>query len=75
MKIYNSIIKKIYKTFGAINVRHGPYGPYIQRGKTFVNIPSFINPEEITEEKCKELIKNRDNYKKKSNYKKKYNKK
>ena len=67
--------KKIYKTFGTINVRHGPYGPYIQRGKTFVNIPSFINPEEITEEKCKELIKNRAEYKQKSTYKKKYYKK
>lgn len=52
--------KKNIKEFSSsgIKVLNGRYGPYIKDGKKNVKIPKDIEPEEITEEQAKELIKN-----------------
>ena len=39
-----------------IVVRNGKYGPYILHNGKFTNIPKTINPEEITEEQCIDLL-------------------
>ena len=52
--------KSIIKTFSKsnISVRIGAYGPYILYNGKFTSIPKEINPEEITEEQCLELLDN-----------------
>ena len=69
--------KKLLKSFakGKINVRDVGKGPFIQTGSKFVPMPKGIDIKSLTEDKCKEFIKNYDNYKKSNNKYKKYKKK
>jgi len=56
--IDNGKKSSLIKSFGKINIRTGNYGPYIQVGGKFVNIPNDIDPEGITKEQCEILLKN-----------------
>jgi DNA topoisomerase-1 len=47
--------RKVGKYF----IKNGPYGPYVQLDKIFASIPQTKNPNELTEEECKELIENK----------------
>lgn len=46
--------------FGNIQVLHGRYGAYIKQGDVNYKIPHGTEAEELTEEKCKEIIANTD---------------
>ena len=53
----SKIQTQIYKEFKDILVKNGRYGPYIQNGKKNVSIPKNIDPNKITLEQCKTLLK------------------
>jgi DNA topoisomerase-1 len=42
---------------GKIKVLDGPYGPYITDGSTNISVPDDEEPDKISRDKCKELIK------------------
>ena len=44
------------KAFGQIYVKNGKYGPYVQKGKTFVSIPKEKKPEDLTKDECLEIL-------------------
>lgn len=46
--------------FGDIQVLNGRYGAYIKQGEVNYKIPHGTDPQELTEEKCKEIIANTD---------------
>lgn len=50
--------KKEIAVYGDIKVLNGRYGPYVTNGKVNAKIPKDVEPESVTEEKAKELIKN-----------------
>lgn len=49
--------KYIKKFSGGVSIVKGPYGAYITDGKKNARIPKDLKPEEIDEEKAKELLK------------------
>ena len=48
--------KDIIKVFGEVKVRNGKYGPYVQKGKTFVSVPKGMVPADLTEEECNVIL-------------------
>lgn len=44
------------KAFGQIYVKNGKYGPYVQKGKTFVSIPKDKKPENLTKKECLQIL-------------------
>ncbi len=48
--------KGVIKVFDNMEVREGPYGPYILYNKAFYNIPKSMDANEITKEECDRLI-------------------
>ena len=62
-KLLSTKESSIIKTFNKnISIRNGPYGHYIKSGKTNVSIPKNIIIEDLTLEKCKELLQNKKKY-------------
>jgi DNA topoisomerase-1 len=45
---------------GAITLRSGRYGPYVNHGKTNATIPRTMKPEDVTLEQAVELIAERE---------------
>ncbi len=43
--------------FGKIKILRGPYGPYVTDGQKNARIPKDLDPDEITEEEAKRLLK------------------
>ena len=50
--------KKDIASWGDISVMNGPYGPYIKAAGKNYKIPKTVDPQTLTEEKCKEIIQN-----------------
>ena len=58
--------KGVIKVFDKMEVREGPYGPYILFNKAFYNIPKSMDATEITKEECERLIAEQKDNKKKA---------
>ena len=56
--IVNTPQKKDIASWGDISVMNGPYGPYIKAAGKNYRIPKTVDPQTLTEEKCKEIIQN-----------------
>ena len=54
--IVNTPQKKDIASWGDISVLNGPYGPYIKAAGKNYRIPKTVDPQTLTEEKCKEII-------------------
>lgn len=54
--IANTPQKKDIASWGDISVLNGPYGPYIKAAGKNYRIPKTVDPQTLTEEKCKEII-------------------
>jgi DNA topoisomerase-1 len=48
--------KRLLKSFGKFNIRDVGKGPFIQYGSRFASIPRGMNVNDLSEEKCRELI-------------------
>ena len=48
--------KRLLKSFGKFNIRDVGKGPFIQYGSRFASIPRGMTVNDLTEEKCRELI-------------------
>src|SRR3569832_1421380 len=49
-------IKTFEHADGAISVRDGRYGPYVNQGKVNATLPKTVKPEDVTLEQALELI-------------------
>ena len=48
--------KRLLKSFGKFNIRDVGKGPFIQYGSRFASIPRGMTVDDLSEEKCRELI-------------------
>lgn len=48
--------EKVISTFTSLRVLKGPYGPYITDGKKNARIPKGIEPKDLSEAQCKEIL-------------------
>lgn len=49
--------KRLIADYGEIQVRRGPYGPYVTNGKVNIKVPKGTKPEKITEADAIKLLK------------------
>jgi len=54
------LAKQLVQDFGdGLQIKDGRYGPYVTNGKVNAKIPKDKNPEKLTEDDAKQLIKDK----------------